>query len=80
MAAKKPSKKLLHKARAFQIALQNDILTRIEHMLHVPRIGGTSTMVIHLLLLIVLHAHELIQEITWMYNSHDENKRDSANA
>ena len=25
-------------------------------------------------------AHELCQEITWMYNSHDETKRDSANA
>ena len=25
-------------------------------------------------------AHELIQEITWMYNSHDETKRDTANA
>ena len=25
-------------------------------------------------------AHELIQEINWMYNSHEENKRDSANA
>jgi len=25
-------------------------------------------------------AHELIQEITWMYNSHEENKRDSGNA
>lgn len=25
-------------------------------------------------------AHELIQEITWMYNNHDETKRDTANA
>ena len=24
-------------------------------------------------------AHELVQEITWLYNSHDVTKRDSAN-
>jgi hypothetical protein len=24
-------------------------------------------------------AHELVAEITWLYNTHDETKRDSAN-